>query len=182
LAVTVASYPYKGLFAIQVIGGVPMNGSMQKMLIGVLLILSAYLFSECGTETPPPPTPIPPPIDTPTSIPQKSQLSFGQLRIQTYNNSWLTYEVVAEIKNSGLGLADGFDAACNYDCLPGQTMISSGFSIVQAGFIGPNSSFTYYSPFHYDCLERPPAIDLRCIIQPSDGPMKEFKISGVKLP
>ncbi len=141
---------------------------MNKSKLGVVLVVTmlAFFVAGCGGASPPQPPP-PPPASTqpaPPAPPQAADLLLGQTHIERYNDSVLSYQIVATIENAGAGEANGFNAGCTYTCPPGDSVAGGGLDIVQEGYIAGNSSHTYTSPFHLACSAHPPTLVLSCTI------------------
>jgi hypothetical protein len=150
----------------------------------MLYFVITMVITACSSPSAPPPQP---PLNNPPNNPTqpssgKPDLTLGETYIESNNDAYLSYQIVATISNLGNAEANGFNAGCTYQCPTGDPYISGGLDIVQGGYIGPNSSFTYKSPFHYMCTVSTPTVDLVCTIEASDGSAKTFSVAQRSLP
>ncbi len=159
----------------------------RDVIVSVVLIavVTGGIGMSCKQQPPPPPPKPnggqPPQAPSPPTPSGRADLMLGQVRLEKSNDPGFNYRVIATIRNVGNGDATGFNAGCTYNCPPGEPMTSGGLDIVQGGYLRANSEFTYRQPFRYQCVVRPPMIDLDCVIEQKDGPPRRHMIS-VKLP
>jgi hypothetical protein len=156
----------------------------RKFPVEMILLALMMMIAACSSPTPA--TPDHPPTNPPTNPPQpppgKAELILGETHIDSFNDNYLSYQIVATIENTGNAEAKGFNAGCTYQCPAGDTYTSGGLDIVQSGSIGPNSSFTYKSPFHYMCTVSTPTIDLICTIEAPDSGTQTYSVTQLHLP
>jgi hypothetical protein len=161
-----------------------MLNNVKKHLFGLLfaLLIVGFLLLACGGATEQPLAPGLPvrPLRVVTA-PLAADLLMGETHVEAYNDTYLTYQIVATIVNAGAGDASGFNAGCTYQCPAGDPTLSGGLDIVQGGSIAGNSRFAYESPFHYMCESRPPTLNLMCSISSAQGGTQTYSVN-VKLP
>jgi hypothetical protein len=153
----------------------------------VALLITSIACAIIPTPTPrPTPTerrdPTDEPANNPPPSPSKPDLILGVTYIEPNNDTFNTYKIVATIENLGDGEATPINAGCTYQCPAGDQYNSGGLNIVTGGYIGPNSSFTYKSPFHYVCTIFEPTIDLICTIESPDGEIDTYSVANLSLP
>ena len=174
-----------------------MSRKLTKTRAVQILILSVLVIVSAACSTPPTYPPSEPPISisatptlnvsiSPTSDnPQptgKAELELGEASIESFNNSYYSYQIDVRVANLGNAVATGFTVYGTYKCPPGETTISDGFVVVQGGYLAPNSSFTYTAPFHYGCMASPPTIDVVFTIESPGGGTQTYAPVQVSFP
>ena len=136
----------------------------------IALLMLAGCDDGSSTRTQPQPTRVPAqptsrPRPTATSLPAgTADLSLSGVSIvrEDPQQGSPYYQFEGVVRNSGNADTSGFEAGCTYTC-PGGLTISGGFSLVQGGYIGSNSSFTYRSTNRISCDPVPAILtDVTC--------------------
>ena len=153
------------------------------ILLIIIMLISALTVALSGCTQPsqtyqpaPRPTyqPTPQLIQNPSS---QANLRIIDVRVEKDVQSGY-HNLIATVKNDGDGLANDFNAGCEWDC-PGGQITHAGADIVQGGYISGNSQFNYNQPFRVQCAGPPSVIYFVCKIDNKDA----GKWSGqVKIP
>jgi len=163
-------------------GAAALIGSVTA-LITALVAAGTICTDDHNLPTPTPPatasvmatiTPTPQPSPSPFAHATLQDLELGEIRIERTNFPGNEYDIVATITNNGNGVADGFNIAATYRCLPGEQTIGAGLDIIQGTYIMAKSTATYRAPFHYQCLAHPPSLALTVIVTDREGQEKTF--------